>query len=166
MITDALTLAGGVVGFFWGLYVYRGQKHRDHELAAKQIEATLASERLKRFENFQRMQQRYREDKAITNVLRWLYPTFDTRPPINASTNDKLTFMGFYEELALMIQSRLMEDNLAYWTMGVDAVSFYDKEQAFHDEPTWKLFNSFAQKAKASLEKLKKSPGAVDALSF
>jgi hypothetical protein len=66
-----------------------------------------------------------------------------------ASTADKLIFMGFYEELAVMINSRLLTADLAYWTIGVDAAKFFEKENSWHGDKTWTLFNSFALQAAA-----------------
>jgi hypothetical protein len=84
-------------------------------------------------------------------VLRFLYP--DQQAPskeqAQVSDSDKFTFMGYYEELAIMINSGLMNPDFAYWTIGLDAVTFFDKEPAYHDDRTWRLFSSFAQKAKA-----------------
>jgi hypothetical protein len=56
IIIDASTLVLGVAGFLWGLYVFLQQKRRDHELADRQIKATEASDRLRRFEKFQEIQ--------------------------------------------------------------------------------------------------------------
>jgi hypothetical protein len=159
IIIDSLTLLLGILGFFRAMYVYRQQKRRDHELAEKQIRVTEASDRLKRFDKFQDIQRRYREDEAIANVLRFLYPDHqaDLKEPLHVSAADKFVFMGFYEELAIMINSGLMNPDLAYWTIGLDAATFYDNEPTWHNDRTWTLFNSFALKVKARYDEIEQT---------
>ena len=163
IVLSALTLVLGIAGFLWGLYVFLQQKRRDHELAERQIKAAEASDRLNRFEKFQDIQTLYRTDPAMQNVLRSLYPSqqarsnLRTRAPerqVEVSEADKFTFMGYYEELAVMINSGLMNADFAYWTIGLDAVNFYNKEQGYHKDRTWTLFNRFARKAEARFGKM------------
>jgi hypothetical protein len=142
IIVDFLTLVLAVSAFLRAMYVYRQQKRRDHELAE-------ASDRLKRFEKFQEMQRRFREDESIARVLRFLYPSQYPGQKVDVSEADKFAFMGFYEEIAIMINSGLISADLAYWTIGLDASNFYNTEQSYRNDRTWTLFNSFAQKVGA-----------------
>ncbi|MGA8699420.1 MAG: hypothetical protein WB689_37455 [Xanthobacteraceae bacterium] len=157
IIIDFLTLLLGVSAFLRAMYVYGQQKHRDHELAE-------ASDRLKRFEKFQDMQRRFREDKSIARVLRFLYPDQYPDQQANVSKADKFVFMGFYEEIAIMINSGLISPDLAYWTIGLDAANFYEIEPAFRDDRTWTLFNSFARKVATRYPEI--SPREIAELKF
>jgi hypothetical protein len=146
-----VTVLIAVYGVFHGLTVYREQKTRENDELTRRNDATEREGRLKRFENFQQMQSRYRQDPSIQAVFRSLYPEQyrgDTGKQPSATTKNKLDFMGFYEELAIMVNSGIMRPDAAYYTFGVDAVEFWKKEQYWHDDPTWKLFNSFVQNAK------------------
>jgi hypothetical protein len=82
----------------------------------------------------------------------------------NVSEADKFAFMGFYEEIAIMINSGLISADLAYWTIGLDASNFYNIEHAYHDDRIWTLFNSFAQKVAARFDKI--SPKEIAELKF
>jgi hypothetical protein len=138
-----------IYGVFHGLTVYREQKTRENNELARRNDSTEREGRLKRFENFQQMQNRYRQDPSIQAVFRSLYPDHyrvdNEKDPLPATRKNKLDFMGFYEELALMVNSGIMRPDAAYYTFGVDAVEFWKKEQDWHDDPNWELFNSFVQ---------------------
>jgi hypothetical protein len=155
-----LATAGvAIYGVLHGLRVYRDQKRRENDESARRNDATEREGRLKGFELFQQMQSRYRQDPSIQAVFRSLYPGHyggEKQPP--ATIKDKLDFMGFYEELAIMVNSGILRDDAAYYTFGIDAVEFYNKASEWQTDPVWKLFNSFAQNAQAfqdhSLENL------------
>jgi hypothetical protein len=66
-------------------------------------------------------------------------------------------FMGFYEEIAIMINSRLMSTDLAAYTFGIDAAKFYDVVTKYHNDPNFRLFNSFAPRMKERLRTLSKT---------
>jgi hypothetical protein len=138
------TLVLGIFALIVSITTYLSQKSRDHELAE-------SNARLHRFEMFQQMQKRYREDKAIEAVLRAMYPEQYQPPPPpvalkDVPTADKFTFMSFYEEVAVMVNTGLMDPDMAYWFFGLDAANFYNKETEFRTQRTWTLFNTFAQK--------------------
>ena len=122
-----------LIGFFRGIRTY------------------IRDGRLKRFEKYQQMQSRYRQDPSIQAVFRWLYPEQfegdeERRPPV--TENDKLNFMGFYEELAIMVNSRIMTPKAAYYTFGFDAVKFWERaSDDLKNDQSWKLFKSFAEHA-------------------
>jgi len=147
---DFVTILLGTVGGAFALWRWRvDQKWRRDELARSNAEAEREG-RLKRFEKYQQMQSRYRQDESIQAVFRWLYPEHyhdgdKTRPQV--TTNDKLNFMGFYEELAIMVNSQIMTPEAAYYTFGVDAVEFWQKEASWHGDDSFKLFNLFVEGA-------------------
>jgi hypothetical protein len=91
--------------------------------------------------------------------------TRQSPPGINRSDSFLArTFMGFYEEIAIMINSALISADLGYWTIGLDASNFYNTEQAYRDDRTWTLFNSFAQKVAARYHEI--SPTEITELNL
>jgi hypothetical protein len=166
---ETLTLALAVIGFTHGQKVYRQQKTRETNELARRNDETERENRLRRFEKYQQMQRRYREDASIQAVFRHLYPEFyetDTTRTPGASTNDMLNFMGFYEELAIMVNSEIMQPELAYYTFGVDAVHFWNAEKRWHDDRSWKLFNSFVSEVRQFRERFPSGPDKVAELKY
>jgi hypothetical protein len=165
-IFGLVTALVAIYGVIHGLTVYREQKTRENDELARRNDAAERDGRLKRFENFQQMQRRYREDPSIQAVFRSIYPDQyrgDTEKQALATTKNKLDFMGFYEELALMVNSGIMRPDAAYYTFGVDAIGFWENERHWHDDPTWKLFNSFVRNAQ---EFQKRDLKSVDVLKL
>ena len=160
-----VTLLLAVYGFFHGLRAYREQKTRENDELERRNDETERQGRLNRFEKFQQMHSRYQEDSSIQVVLRSLYPEQiegDKEKQSPATLEDKLNFMGFYEELAIMVNSGLLRPETAYYTFGVDSGKFWEKETYWHDDPTWKLFRSFVQDAKEFQELSLKGLNAKD----
>lgn len=64
----------------------------------------------------------------------------------------KLQFLGFYEQVALMLNSKLIEPEVAHYMFGyyavrcIDSVSFWKGQDK--DSPYWALFRHFAQRMK------------------
>jgi hypothetical protein len=166
---EVITVILAVIAFVHGQRVYREQKARESNALESRNTETARENTLKRFEKYQQMQKRYREDASIQAVFRDLYPDFygeGEKPAAPASMNDKLNFMGFYEELEIMIRSRLMNRELAYYTFGVDALTFWNEETQFHNEPAWLLFKSFAEGVRGFQEEFPNNPGQITALKY
>ena len=142
---QVLTLILAVLGFLHAQRVYQRQKKEETNALQRNAQEREEANRLNRFEKFQEMQKRYREDDSIQTVIGSLYPGQYGHPPAPAALKDKLNFMAFYEEVAMMVRANIMKPEVAYWTLGFDAVTFWDKETEFHDEQTWWTFNEFAQ---------------------
>ena len=159
-LTEIATLVLGVVVFFRAIYVYQREKRRDLKLAEN-------NDRLKRFEKYQEMQKRYREDQSINAVLQAMYPDQYPHHKVRLTevpTGQKYVFMSFYEEVAVMVNSGLMSSDMAYWTLGLDASNFYNMEETWHGDRTWALFNSFAQKVAARYPKI--SEAEIEGMKF
>ncbi|WP_445216195.1 hypothetical protein ACKWRH_28300 [Bradyrhizobium sp. Pa8] len=137
-ITASVAAIIAICTFLWGVWVYRSQKKRDHELE-------VAKDRLSRFEKFQEFQKRYREEDALIKVRQWIYSEQHSSTGLPKPSDYELQqFMGFFEEIAIMINSGLMSDDLAAYTIGIDAARFYDTVTTYHGDPYFRLFNSFA----------------------
>jgi hypothetical protein len=137
--TDAIVAGAALCTFLWGLWVYRSQKKQDHELE-------VAKDVLSRFEKFQELQKRYREEDVLIKVRNWIY----SKDHISNMPSDyeMQQFMEFFEEIALMINSRLMSFDLAAYPVGSDWVRFYEMVTTHHDNQLFRLFNSFALRMK------------------
>jgi hypothetical protein len=152
ILIQILTLALAVLGFLHAQRVYQRQKRTETEALKRSAREREETNRLNQFQKFQEMQKRYREDASIQAVMGSLYPDQYASPPAAASIKDKLTFMGFYEEVAMMVRANIIKPSVAYWTLGLDAATFWDQEMDWHDDDTWWIFNQFAQEAKAYYE--------------
>jgi hypothetical protein len=105
----------------------------------------VAKDRLSRFEKLQDFQKRYREEDVLIKVRRWIFrEQLGSNGMPEPSDYEMQQFMGFFEEIAIMINSGLMNDNLAAYTIGIDAARFYDTVATYHHDPYFRLFNSFA----------------------
>jgi hypothetical protein len=163
VITESVVAIVAICSFLWGIWVYRSQKKRDHELE-------VAKDRLSRFEKFQDFQKRYREDDTLSKVRRWIYSeqhsSSGTPKPSEPKPSDyeMQQFIGFFEEIAIMINSGLMSDDLAAYTIGIDAARFYDTATEYRGDEYFPLFNSFAERMKERFKTLSKTE--VEALRF
>jgi hypothetical protein len=150
-----VTLAGVILA----LITYNYQKKRDHDLA-------VANDRLKRFEKLQDFEKRYGEESALVKVRKWIYAELhdSSEVPPRPSTYEMQSFMGFFEELAVMINSELMSEDLAAYTIGIDAARFYDTVTDYHADKYFRLFDTFALKMQKRFEKL--TENEIDTLRF
>jgi hypothetical protein len=152
---EGFAVVVALLSFFIAMLTYLYQKKRDRDLA-------LARERLKRFDKFQEFEKRYREEDALVKVREWIYREQNSNKVVTRpSAYDLQNFMEFFEEIAVMINSGLMNPDLASYTIGIDAARFYDTETQFHNDPYWTLFNSFAQRMKARFNPTATEPRAV-----
>jgi hypothetical protein len=66
---------------------------------------------------------------------------------------DKATFLGFYEQLALMHNSKLITDEVVHYMFGHYAILCYDDQNFWNDVNRdgyyWSLFIDFAKRMKA-----------------
>ncbi|MET4721662.1 hypothetical protein ABIF63_005768 [Bradyrhizobium japonicum] len=157
-ITESVAVIVAICTFLWGIWVYRSQKKRDRELE-------VAKDRLNRFEKFQDFQKRYGEEGTLIKVRNWIYREQHSSNDIPEPSDYELKkFMGFFEEIAIMINSGLMGDDLAAYTIGIDAARFYDTVTTYHEERYFLLFNSFALRMQERFKTL--SEAEIKSLRF
>jgi hypothetical protein len=78
-------------------------------------------------------------------VRQWIFSEQHSSNGIPKPSDYELQqFMGFFEEIAIMINSELMSDDMAAYTIGIDAARFYDRVPTYHGDSYFRLFNSFA----------------------
>ena len=115
---------------------------------------------LKRAELFFQMEERYtkflylfalldhQDDEKICDQLKSL------------PFEKKLDFLGFYEELAMMVESGLIRRAVAHYMYGYyaiacwDSVAFWNEED--RDDPYWRLFKNFVEQSRAHRIALRK----------
>jgi hypothetical protein len=115
---------------------------------------------LKRAELFFQMEERYskflylfdlldhQDDEQISNQLESL------------SFEKKLDFLGFYEELAMMVESGLIRRTVAHYMYGYYAIACWDSASFWNEEDRddlyWRLFKNFVEQSKVYRNELRK----------
>jgi hypothetical protein len=116
---------------------------------------------LKRAELFFQMEERYnkflylfdmldhQDDKKIRDQLQSL------------PFEKKLDFLGFYDELAMMVESGLIRRTVAHYMYGYYAIACLDSDSFWNEEARndvyWCLFKNFAEQSKVYRVALRKS---------
>jgi hypothetical protein len=139
-ILSALVIAiGGFVGGFIGIRQYQKQNT------------------LKRAEHFHTMRKKLKESEAFRNICVLL--TTDDSKIKDVGIADKSDFLGFFEEIAIMVESKIISKHVAHYMFGYYAIKCYDNENGFWDgdifykkDDYWSLFIKFAEDMK-NLEK-------------
>jgi len=140
-------IAGGIVGlitFFTGVleYVRQGRQHRA--------------------QNFVQMRRRFLETPQYREILDML--ATDDPKLREASVQEKRNFVGFLEEVALMVNSRLIRREVAHYMFGyyvlLTAKSEHFWENLDRGGRYWTVFRSFASDM-AQLEKAKEEQEAL-----
>ncbi|MAU10041.1 MAG: hypothetical protein CL607_09490 [Anaerolineaceae bacterium] len=107
---------------------------------------------LKRAEHFFVMRKSYREDSDFQKISDLLED--DSQELKKIPYADKRRFLGFYEEIALMMNSGLVRKELAHYMFGYDAIRCLESEHFWVgaapdlDSKYWILFNTFAKQMK------------------
>jgi hypothetical protein len=120
--------------------------------------------RQRRAENLVQMRRRFLETPQYREILDMLQ---SSDPAIaKASVQERRNFVGFLEEIALMVNSRLIRPEVAQYMFGY-YVLLVDRSKPFWDglqrgDVYWTLFNQFAQEMAA----MEKSPGDQKSLRY
>lgn len=132
-------IAAGIIGFVTFLvalmeYIRQGRQHRA--------------------ENFLQMRRRFLETPEYRRMLDWL--ANDDPALRDESIQEKRNFVGFLEEVALMVNSRLIRREVAHYMFGYYALlvarseNFWmglDKEGMY-----WQVFREFANEMQSISE--------------
>jgi hypothetical protein len=106
--------------------------------------------RVKRAEHFSDMHSEMHHMLTVTKMGELL----DSNSPdiIKVDNHDRLRFLGFYEKVALMLNSGLISENVAYYMFGYYAIQCYDNayfwQKVNKDSSFWSLFVEFAKRMK------------------
>lgn len=105
----------------------------------------------KRSEIFLSMRSRLREDKSFSNICDLLERDDPKLREIPLVERDR--FMGFFEELALLKNSGLVNDEVTLYMFGYFAIRCIDSKNFWFDlnkdQPLWGAFVDFAQHMKS-----------------
>jgi hypothetical protein len=99
----------------------------------------------KRFDKFVVMRTRYDTDPAIQATLGFINQN-ETKV---ASPEDNTAYKAFVEEVALLVQSKLMSVEVAFYYFGSDLIRAYLLPSWVNEsppDPFWGLFRSFARR--------------------
>lgn len=136
-IKDISIIIGGVVTLFMfinGLLEYRMQ--------GKQ----------RRVDHFVMLRRRLKENHLFNEIC--LFLDNDDVRLSELSPQNKRDFLGLIEEVALLLNSRLINKELAYYMFGYYAVAcmtsknFWQNFKVEHNRKYWELFFDFAEKAR------------------
>lgn len=124
---DSSTMIIGVITLFYGIHQYRLKNS------------------LERFEKFQTLTEMY-ESEEILRVRDHLGQAGIESVP----NTDRHAFMAFFEQLALMKQSQLIQENVIYYTWGYDLILAYQDDRFWNsinkNDKYWRLFNVLAER--------------------
>lgn len=112
---------------------------------------------MRRLELFQAMRRRFEESQAMLRV-RAALESDDANALASVTRNDKVDFLAFYEDLALMVDSGMMHPEIAQYWFGFYVV-LANEEQAFWADlnpnlPYWKVVRQFADKMQRAEKRL------------
>ncbi len=101
----------------------------------------------KRAEIFIQMRTRLREDPVFKNICNLLETDEEELKEISIADKDR--FLGFFEELAVMKNSGLINEQLTFYMFGYYAIRCFDSANFWHNlnrkHALWSLFMDFAK---------------------
>lgn len=104
----------------------------------------------KRVEHFVTLRRRLKENPAFKEITHMLFTNDPALAHFNAQ--DKRDYIGLLEEVALLVNSRLIYPDVAHYMFGHYTVHAYDSKYFWsnveRDEVYWTLFMDFAQEMK------------------
>ena len=132
---DVAIIFGGVIGlttFFSGIFEYIRQGHQH------------------RASNFLQMRRRFLEDPLFRDILNLM--ATDSPELKNTPIQDRRNFVGFLEEVALMVNSKLIRKEVAHYMFGY-YVLLTDRCENFWDgldrqSQYWSVFRQLAKQMK------------------
>jgi len=104
----------------------------------------------KRAELFFSLEKRFWENPKFKEICEWL----ETDDPALASLSfkDKLQFLGYHEEVALALNSKLIRPEVAHYMFGYYSIRCLESQQFWKgvepESPSWSLFRDFAGRMK------------------
>jgi hypothetical protein len=129
-------------------------------VASKGIIEYTQQNAIRRLELFQAMRKRFEESPAMQRVRAALEA--DKEDAVTSlAKNDKVDFLAFYEDLALMVDSRMMRPEIAQYWFGFYVVLANEKQAFWADLnpnlPYWRVVRQFAQKMQSAEKALGQS---------
>ena len=105
----------------------------------------------RRVSHYLELQNRLRTDTVLHQMFKLLES--DSPRLRKYSTADRAHLLGVFEELALMLNSRLVTKHVAHYMFGYPALLCWQSKNFWHgldrENPYWALFRDFASQMKA-----------------
>jgi hypothetical protein len=105
----------------------------------------------KRSEQYAEMRKRFRESEVISKLIGMLETNDSNLAEV--SWSEKVELLGFYEDIALMVNSGIIKRNVAFYMFGYYALRCWESEYFWYDvnrdSPYWSLFRNFVNEMKA-----------------
>lgn len=126
--------------------------------------------RQKRSDLFDALKNRLRTDKQLNNIT--IYLEDDSIDLKFIPKIDKYYFLGFYEQIAVAMNSGLIKENVAHYFFGYFALKCWESDNFWHldqneaidkDAYYWATFKKFVTKMK-EIEKRKSQPNLFQKL--
>ena len=101
----------------------------------------------RRAEHFVAMRRRFKENAAFNNIRELL--EIDSPDLQVVSFLEKIDFLGFFEEIALLMNSGLLRKEVVHYMVGYYAIRCWQSDHFWHginrDGIYWSLFREFAK---------------------
>lgn len=105
----------------------------------------------KRSEQYAEMRKRFRESEVISKLIGMLETNDSNLAEV--SWSEKVELLGFYEDIALMVNSGIIKRNVAFYMFGYYALRCWESEYFWddvnRDSPYSSLFRNFVNQMKA-----------------
>ncbi|MCC5615018.1 hypothetical protein LC605_07985 [Nostoc sp. CHAB 5836] len=105
----------------------------------------------KRSEQYAEMRKRFRESEVIPKLIGMLET--DDSNLAEVSWSEKVELLGFYEDIALMVNSGIIKRHVPFYMFGYYALRCWESEYFWYDvnrdSPYWSLFRNFVKEMKA-----------------
>jgi hypothetical protein len=149
---STLTLVVGVFTFMVAIHEYNRQN------------------RVKRFEIFQGMNKRF-DDETFKKLREYL--DNDDHELEDCDYITKYNFVGFFEEIAISVRTKVMSREVAYYMFGYYALQCYRSANYWKgakllikDSDYWSLFRHFAKEMEIMEKRLSSGTIRLDKLKF
>jgi hypothetical protein len=111
----------------------------------------------KRAEQFENLRIRFKDDPMFRRICDLLE---HDDPKLEAiAFKEKRDFLGFFEEVALMVNSGLMKPSVAHYMFGYYAIKCWQSDNFWNgvnrNSPYWWLFRDFAQRMSETEKKFR-----------
>jgi len=121
--------------------------------------------KLKRCEHFLLIRKRFNEDASLRRICDLLEG--DSKELKVVPYNDKRNFLGFYEEIAIMLNSKIIRKRIAHYMFGYYAILCWESKNFWEGDgdcinretPYWAVFKDFV----TQMEEIQGSLGTEEA---
>lgn len=118
---------------------------------AKSIYEYTLLNRLRRFEKYQEIAGQWDENKDL-QIIRHLIDNDQHKKLADTPADTKQHFINCYEDIALMLENRLLSERLAFYMFGFYAIRAHESDDFWHgldrNDLYYTLFRSFCVRMK------------------